>query len=300
MPTPLADFSQELANHVEHASQSVVSILEGGRAGVSGTVWRKGIGVAVAHTIHGLDEVTVVLPSGAETKATVSARDSGTDLAIVQLSTDIPPVSIADDSKIRVGEIVLSIGRRGNEGPAASYGIVSAIGGQWRTSTGARVDRWFRLDLNPFSGFSGGPMINAAGAVLGIATSGRGRSAAVVPGSTVNRVIDQLLKYGHAVRGFIGVGLQPVAFPEDAWKALGIHSGRGLLITAIAPGSAAEEAKLTLGDVIVTIEGEVLRPGAGLQWLLDVETVGKSILIGVVRGGQLLNVPVTVREKPAE
>lgn len=300
MPTPLVDFSQELANTVEHASQSVVSVLEGGRSGVSGTVWRKGIAVVVAHTIHGLDEVTVVLPSGAESKATVSARDSGTDLAILQLATEIPPVTLADDSKIRVGEIVLSIGRRGTEGAAASYGIVSAIGGPWRTSTGARVDRWFRLDLNPFSGFSGGPVINAAGEVLGIATSGRGRSAAVVPGSTVNRVIDQLQKYGHTVRGYIGVGLQPVAFPEDAWKALGIPSGRGLLITAIAPGSAAEEAKLTLGDVIVTIEGEALRPGAGLQWLLDAETVGKSILIGVVRGGQLLNVPVTVREKAAE
>lgn len=300
MPSPLVDFSQELANTIEHASQSVVSVLEGGRAGVSGTVWRKGIAIAVAHTIHGLDEVTIVLPSGAESKATVSGRDSGTDIAILQVSADVAPASLADDSKIRVGEMVLSIGRRGTEGPAASYGIVSAIGGPWRTSSGARVDRWFRLDLNPFPGFSGGPVINAAGAVLGIATSGRGRTAAVVPGATVNRVVDQLLKYGHTVRGYIGVGLQPVAFPEDAWKALGIQSGRGLLITAIAPGSAAEEAKLTLGDVIVTVEGEVLRPGAGLQWLLDAETVGRSILIGVVRGGQLLNVPVTVREKPAE
>lgn len=300
MPISLLDFSNELANTIERTGQSIISVLEGGRAGVSGTVWRKGTAIAVAHTVHGLDEVTVILPSGTETKATVTARDSGTDIAILQLAPDVSPATIADDSRIRVGEIVLSIGRRGTEGLSATHGIVSAIGGPWRTSTGARVDRWLRLDLNPFPGFSGGPVVNAGGEVIGMSTSGPGRSAAVVPASTVNRIVDQLLKQGHTVRGYIGVGLQPVAFPEDAWKALGINSGRGLLITAIAPSSAAEEAKLTLGDIIVTVDGKVLSSGTGLQWLLDAETVGKSILIGVVRGGQLLNIPVTIREKPTD
>lgn len=297
MPTSLVDFSRELADTVESAGQSVISVLEGGRAGVSGTVWRKGIAITVAHTIHGLDDVTVILPSGIEAKATVSARDSGTDIAILQLAPDVPPATQADDSRIRIGEIVLSIGRRGTDGLAATYGIVSAISGPWRTTTGSRVDRWLRLDLNPFPGFSGGPVVNAAGEVIGMATSGPGRSAAIVPTSTVNRVVDQLIKHGHIVRGYIGVGLQPVAFPDDAWQPLGINSGRGLLITAIAPGSAAAEAKLTLGDVIVTIDGKPLRSGVGLQSLLDAETVGKSVSIGVVRGGQLLNVPVTVRER---
>lgn len=297
MPTSLVDFSHELADTVERAGHSVISVLEGGRAGVSGTVWRKGIAITVAHTIHGLDDVTVILPSGIETKATVSARDLGTDIAILQLAPDVPPATQADDSRTRTGEIVLSIGRRGTDGLAAAYGIVSAISGPWRTTTGTKVDRWVRLDLNPFPGFSGGPVVNAAGEVIGMATSGPGRSAAIVPTSTVNRVVDQLIKHGHIVRGYIGVGLQPVAFPDDAWQPLGINSGRGLLITAIAPGSAAAEAKLTLGDVIVTIDGKPLRSGVGLQSLLDAETVGKSVSIGVVRGGQLLNVPVTVREK---
>jgi S1-C subfamily serine protease len=160
------------------------------------------------------------------------------------------------------------------------------------------MDRWLRLDLNPFPGFSGGPIINASGEVLGVATSGPGRSAAVIPTSTLNRIVDQLLKHGRTVRGFIGLGVQPVAFPDNAWQTLGIASGRGLLITAIAPHSAAEEAKLVLGDVIVTIEGKPVRSGTTLQWLLDAETVGKSISLGIVRGGQLLNVAVNVREKP--
>ena len=295
----LVDFSHELANTVERAGSSVVSVLEGGRSGVSGTIWQEGIAITIAHTIQGLDEVTVVLPSGDEVKAAVVSRDTGTDIAVLKLETGAKTATLADDSKCRTGEIVLSIGRRGSEGLAAAYGTVGAIGGPWRTRTGERMDRWLRLDLNPFPGFSGGPIINAAGEVLGIATSGPGRSAAVIPTSSLNRIVDQLLKHGRTVRGFIGVGVQPVGFPDNAWQPLGIASGRGLLITAIAPHSAAEEAKLILGDVIVAVEGKPLRSGATLQWLLDAETVGKSISLGIVRGGQLLNVAVNVREKPA-
>ena len=295
----LVDFSHELADTVERAGSSVISVLEGGRSGVSGTIWQEGIAITIAHTIQGLEEVTVVLPSGDEIKAAVSSRDAGTDIAVLKLETGAKTATLADDSKCRTGEIVLSIGRRGREGLAAAFGTVGAIGGPWRTRTGERMDRWLRLDLNPFPGFSGGPIVNAAGEVLGIATSGPGRSAAVIPTSSLNRIVDQLLKHGRTVRGFIGVGVQPVAFPDNAWQTLGIASGRGLLITAIAPHSAAEEAKLILGDVIVAVEGKPLRSGATLQWLLDAETVGKSISLGIVRGGQLLNVAVNVREKPA-
>ena len=299
MPSTLTEFSQQLANTVEKAGQSVISILEGGRAGVSATVWREEIGVAVDHTLHGLKEVTVVLPSGEETKASVTGRDHGTDIALLKLPTDAPAAALADDSSARPGEIVLSVGRRGTEGLAATYGLISAIGGPWRTSSGGRVDRWFRLDLNPFPGFSGGPIVNAGCEVLGIANSGPGRSAAVVPAATVNRVVDQLLKHGRTVRGYIGIGVQPVAFPEDAWQKLGISGGHGLLIIAVAPDSAATEAGLMLGDVIVAIDGKTLRTGASLQSILDGENVGKSVSLDVVRGGQLVKFAVTVREKPA-
>ena len=299
MPSTLAEFSQQLANTVEKAGQSIVSVLEGGRAGVSGTVWREGVGVAVDHTIHGLEEVTVILPSGKETKAAVTGRDPGTDLVLLKLPTDTPAVTLADASSARPGEIVLSVGRRGTEGLATTCGLISAVGGAWRMSSGGRVDHWFRLDLNPFPGFSGGPIINADCEVLGIATSGPGRSAAVVPASTVSRIVDQILKHGRTVRGYIGIGVQPVAFPEDAWQKLGISGGRGLLIIAVAPGSAATEAGLMLGDVVVAINGKTLRSGASLQSMLDSENVGKSVSVDIVRGGQLLKVAVTVREKPA-
>ena len=162
MSNSLLEFSNELADAVERAGSSVIAVLEGGREGVSGTLWRDGLAITAEHTIRGLDEVTVLLPSGSKAKARVAGRDHGTDIAILQVPAGLTSAAIADESQTRVGEVILAVGRREAEGIAATYGIVSAIGGPWRTWQGARVDRWLRLDLNPFTGFSGGPIVNAA------------------------------------------------------------------------------------------------------------------------------------------
>src|SRR3954466_5535538 len=103
----LVAFSNELAEAVELAGKSVLTVLEGGRDGVSGTVWREGIAITAEHTIRGLDEVTILLPSGSKTKARVAGRDHGTDIAILQVPAELPPASGGDDSQSRVGDIIL-------------------------------------------------------------------------------------------------------------------------------------------------------------------------------------------------
>jgi len=297
MSATLIEFSNDLADLVERTSGSVIAVPEGGRVGVSGTVWREGVAITAAHTIHGLDEVKVILPAGREAKATIAGRDFGTDIAVLKLSETGKGATLADVSQVRPAEIVLVIGRRGTDGLAVAHGLVGAVGGPWRTSIGARVDRWLSLHLDPFPGFSGGPVINARGEVLGMATSGRRRSAVVITTGTVNRIVEQILQHGRIRRGFIGVAVQPVVFPEGSSQAVGIEVDRGLLVTSVAVGSAAEEARLMLGDVIVGIEGEPIRSARDLQWVLDGESVGKSIGLEVIRGGQLMKIPVTVREK---
>ncbi len=296
MPNSLVEFSNELADAVERVGNSVITVLEGGREGVSGTVWRDGVAITAEHTIRGLEEVTVLLPSGTKSKARVTGRDHGTDLAILQVP-GLPPVTIADESQSRVGDIILAVGRREAEGIAATYGMISAISGPWRTWQGARVDRWLRLDLNPFTGFSGGPIVNARGEAIGMATSGPRRSAVTIPASTVNRVVDQLVQRGRIARGYLGIGMQPVAFPEGTRQSLGISADHGLLIVAVAPASPAEKAGILLGDIIVMAEGASIESMQSLQAFLDSENVGKSISLQVVRGGQLANISVTVGEK---
>jgi S1-C subfamily serine protease len=297
MQSSLVEFSNNLADAVAQAGGFVIGVPEGGREGVSGTLWRDGIAVTAAHTIRGYDEVTAVLPSGVETKATVAGRDSGTDIAVLKLAQQTGSAPLGNGAQPRVGEIVLAVGRRGMQGLAATYGIISAIGGPWRTWQGARVDRWLRLDLNPFTGFSGGPIVNARGEVLGIATSGPRRSVVTLPVSTVDAVVNQVLQRGRVSRGYLGIGVQPVAFPEAARQSLGTGSDRGLLIVTVAPGSPAEKAGLLLGDLVVAIEGSPIHGMRSLQSTLDSENVGKPVTVEIIRGGKLLKLPLTVGEK---
>jgi S1-C subfamily serine protease len=294
----LVDFSNELANAVERAGAAVIAVEEGGREGVSGTLWRDGVAVTAEHTIRGRDEVTVKLPLGERTTAEVVGRDSGTDLALLRVSGAVGHVAIANEASLRVGEIVLSIGRRKAEGLAATYGVISAIGGPWRTWQGSRIDRWLRLDLNPFPGFSGGPVVNAHGEAVGMATSGPRRSAVTIPASTVSRVVDQLLLKGRVSRGYLGVRVQPVAFPEGAAKGAGVSAEHGLLVVMVEPEGPAANAGVLLGDILLSIAGAELIGAQSMQPALDGENIGKSVKVDVVRGGQLLHIDVVVGERP--
>jgi len=294
----LVDFSNELANAVERAGASVISVPEGGREGVSGTIWRDGVAITSEHTIRGLDEVTVVMPSGETVTAAVTGRDFGTDIAVLKVPGGAASAVIADESQSRVGEIVLSVGRRKEEGLAATYGLISAIGGPWRSEQGARIDRWLRLDLNPFPGFSGGPVVNARGEVIGMATSGPRRSAATIPASTVNRVVDQLLRHGRIARGYFGVGVQPVAFPEGAARPLGVEGDRGLLVVMVEPRGPAGNAGVLLGDIVVRIDGGELRGAHSLRAALDPEKVGHPVTVDIFRAGKLVQLNVVVGERP--
>lgn len=297
MTSFLIDFSNELADVVERAGASVIAVEEGGREGVSGTIWRDEIAVTADHTIRGRDTVTVRLPSGERMTAPVLGRDSGTDLALLKISGVRGQVDPADEAQSRAGEIVLSIARKADS-PAAAYGIISAVGGEWHTWSGARIDRWFRLDLTPFPGFSGGPVVTARGEALGMATSGSRGSAVVIPASTVNRVLDQVLAKGRVARGYLGAGLQPVAFPEASTDALGLKAEHGLLVILLEPNGPAAKAGVVIGDMLLRIAGKELRSLRNLHSALDGERIGKPVGVDLLRGGKLLHLEVTVGEKP--
>jgi S1-C subfamily serine protease len=296
----LTDFSNGLADAVEAAGKSVVAVLEGGRSGVSGTVWRDGIVVTAEHTIRGEDEVTLVLPSDGTVRASIVGRDPSTDIAVLKVNDKLSPAEFADPALLKTGNVVLAIGRRGEEGVSASFGMVSATGGAWRTWQGGKIDRYLRLDLNPYPGFSGGPLVDARGRVVGINTSGPRRSVMTIPNSTVDRVVDAVLKKGRIARGYLGIAVQPVAFPEGAKNTLGLERNRGLLVITVSEGGPAEKAGLMLGDIIVAVEGAAVAHASDLQAALDPEKVGSAVAVRVLRGGKLQDVSITVGERSGE
>src|SRR5438046_997214 len=237
----LAELSSQLASAVEAVGNSVVAINARRRIPSSGIVWRDGVIVSASHTVRRDDEIPVTLPNGDSTVATVAARDSATDLIALRVEGTKPYVAPrADLSSLRVGSLVLAVGRPGHN-VSASFGIVSAVGEGWRTWQGARIDRVLRLDLSVYDGFSGGPLVDASGALVGLNNSALARGTPLaLPAAAVDKVLDELLERGHVHRPFIGVAVQPVALSASLLKQHGLGNDSGSLIVSIAGSSAAE------------------------------------------------------------
>src|SRR5262249_1706373 len=153
---------------------------------------------------------------GRTVAATLVGRDSGTDLAVLRADTGATlAAEFADPASLQIGHIVLAVGRRGENGPSASLGIVSALGGPWRTWRNGHIERFVRADVSLYPGSSGSALVDTTGKVIGLNTAGLTRNWSVtVPRETVDAVIHALLAEGHVARGFLGVGLHPVQLPN--------------------------------------------------------------------------------------
>jgi S1-C subfamily serine protease len=291
----LRALSDELAGAVERASMSVVALHARPRIAASGVHWRDGLVVAANHTIRKDQDIAVTLPDGGRARANVLGRDGGTDLALLRLeggTAQTPEIAPAD--ALRVGHLVLAVGRPGDEGVTASLGVVSAVSGPWRTWSGGEIDRFVRLDLAIYDGFSGGPLVDAAGRVAGINCSALARGMPVtIPTATVERVVDALLTTGRVPRGFLGVALQPVRIPPAMAQRLSLGE-RGVMITMIDPESPADLAGLLLGDVITNIESSEISEPEDVTRFLGPDRVGKPLRFTVVRGGASQQLTVTV------
>jgi S1-C subfamily serine protease len=293
----LVALSNELADAVERAAEWTVAIHARRRIPSSGVVWRPGVVVAASHTIRRDEDISITLPNGNTVAATLAGRDPGTDLAVLRVSEDASEAAatVAPDDALRVGALVVAVGRPGDS-VTASLGAISAIGGEWRTWQGGRIDRFVRLDLAIYDGFSGGPLVDAAARVLGINTSGLTRSAPVtVPIPTVSRVADELLAKGHVRRGYAGIAVQPIEVPERLAREHALPADTALLVVAVEPGGPADRAGVLIGDVLVALDGTPLREPSDLLAGLSTRS---PVELRLVRGGAPVSVSLTPGERP--
>ena len=297
----LESLSNDLAGAVERAGQSIVAIHARRRIPASGIHWRPGIIVAAHHTIQREEDVTVSLADGATVAATLAGRDPTTDLAVLRVSeAKVPAASLADASGIRVGALVLALGRPGNA-VTASLGVISTVGGEWRTWHGGAIDRFVRLDISIYDGFSGGPLIDASGRVLGLNTSGLSRGAALaIPVVTVNRVVDQLVKSGRVARGYLGLGMQAVRLPPPLVERLSLPNDVGLMVVSAEPGGPGDRAGILIGDVLVAIGEKPVSDPAEVLGLLGADQIGKTLATRIIRAGEPRDVSITIGERPVE
>jgi len=295
----LAGLSNDLAAAADTVGRSVVAIHARRRIPASGVVWQPGVVVAAHHTIQRDDDITVTLHDGGSASATLAGRDSSTDLAVLRLAdgAGAPAASPASDPP-RVGQLVLALGRPGTS-VTASLGIVSAVGGEWRTWQGGTIDRFVRLDLAVYDGFSGGALVDASGRVVGINTSGLARATALtVPSSTVARVVAQLLARGHVARGWLGIATQPVRIPPALQRSLGTDAGLGLVVVNVEPDSPAERGGVLIGDILLALDDRTVSDPGDVLAALGGDRIGQPIGLKVARGGRAEQLTVTVGERP--
>jgi S1-C subfamily serine protease len=295
----LAALSDELAGAVERAGRSTVAIHARRRIPSSGIVWRPGVIVAASHTIAREEDISLTLPDGRDAPAKFAGRDETTDIALLKTDAGLTPVERADSGALRVGNLVLAVGRPG-QSVTASLGVLSAVGPEWRTWHGGRIDRFVRLDLAIYDGFSGGPLVEAGGRVLGLNTSGLARGMALtIPGSTLDHVADQILSGGRLTLGYLGLASQPVQLPAGLRQALHLGGEFGLVIVNVEPDGPADRAGVLLGDILVALAGSPVSEPTDVLAALGPDRVGRPISASLLRAGQPTDLTITVGSRPA-
>jgi len=293
----LVRVSDGLAAAVETVSASVVLVSGRRRLPASGIAWSADVIVTADHVIE-RDEIEVVLPDGARLAASIAGRDPGSDVAVLRVAgAKLTPVQRAPAGSARVGSLVLAVGRPSGEGPMASLGVVGAIGGPWRTFRGTEVEGYLRTDTTFFPGFSGGPLVDAEGRVVGMNSSRLGRGAGLtLPVAALERITADLLSGGKVRRAYLGVSSQVAKLPA-ALAALAGGRETGLLIVSVEPGSPADAAGILIGDILVEFGGQPVADTDGLQAQLGPSRIGQATQASVLRGGELKALSVTVGER---
>lgn len=291
----LVALSNDLARAVERAAGWTVRVNARRRMPASGIVWNSGVIVTTDHVIEHEEEITIGLPDGKEVAATLAGRDPGTDLAVLKAETS---GQAAERGEIPgVGSLVLAIARPDDEGPQATLGVVSAVAGPARTWRGGQLNRFIRSDAVLYPGFSGGPLVDGAGRVIGINSSFLARGSGIaVPVDVVARVADALLSQGRVRRGYLGISSQAVAIPAGLTDKAGGQTS-GLLILRVEPGSAAEKGALMVGDILIGLGDQAVSDVEDLQRLLGSTNVGQATSTRILRGGEPRELSLTIGER---
>ena len=296
---PLVALSDAMAEAVAKAGASTVLVDARRRIPASGIGYAPDLVLTADHVIEREDDIQIVLPDGSRHSASLAGRDPGNDLALLRVSEGSVTPARTAAQPARIGQLALALGRPTPEGIQASLGVVSAVGGPVRTGRGGLLEQYLSTDTIPYPGFSGGPLVDVNGHVLGLNTSGLTRSGAAltIPAGLAWQVAEALARHGRVRRGYLGVRSQPVTLPVAQQQALGREQPAGLLLVSVEDGSPAALAGLLVGDILVGLAGEPLIDPDDLLARLVGEIVGQSVPLEILRGGQPTKIAVKIGER---
>lgn len=245
------------------------------------------------HVIRHADKVSVALKDGRTFKAKVIGADADADIAVIQIpAKNLTALPMGDSSDLQVGDFVIAVGNPFALGQTVTSGIVSALG---RTGLGIEgYEDFIQTDASINPGNSGGALVDLHGKLIGINTAivapsgGNVGIGFAIPINMAHSIMQQLIKHGKVVRGFLGISIQNMS--SDVAKAMGTSADQGAIVSQVEDGSAAAKAGLKPGDVIVSLDGKQVKNASELRNSVALLQPGHSVSLGIIRNGRPMNV----------
>jgi S1-C subfamily serine protease len=290
----LGAFSDALVSMVKRVSQSVVQVRSGRGVG-SGVVWdRSGLIATNAHVLGRSGKFEIGFSDGESLSAKLVGQDRFSDLALLQINgtkKDLTPIERGDSDSLAVGQFVVGLANPFGDNVNASSGIVTnpkgRIGGPW-------IDGLVITDVRLNRGYSGGPLVDTSGRMVGMNSAVAANRGIAIPVSVISTTISEIASHGSSKRAYLGIISNPIALPEDVSGDIGQSSG--LIVLSVEPGTPAKKAGVAIGDILVKLDSRRIASFQDLHKALTGDLIEKETTLSVLRGEKVTNLRITPTE----
>lgn len=288
----LQTISGEIERLAESTGRSVVSV-SSGRGNGSGFAWDEHTVVTAFHVVREADEVSVGTEDGRKLAAKVTGRFRRSDIAVLTVEEPLTPIQRGGSDGLKAGQFVLALANPFASRTSVTSGIITganrSIGGWW----GMTIENAIITDARVNPGYSGGPLVDASGRLIGMNVAYFSKRGIAVPVGTISKVVDRLAKGQPFKRAYLGIVTNPVALPEEVSSDESVGQDAGLMVYSVEEGTPAKQSGLSFGDVILRFDGKEVSSSEDLTGLLGEEAIGKKAKLSVLRGGTVVDLEVT-------
>lgn len=308
---PRDGFSETIIRVVENIGPAVIGVRRTSRArdlydgaGSGVLISPDGYALTNNHVIRGAGRIEGVLNDGSVVAAEVVGADPDTDLALLRLEgRKHHTAELGDSDGLKVGELSIAMGNPLGLQATVTVGVISALRRTLRGESGRLIEDVIQTDaaLNP--GNSGGALVDAHGAVVGINTAIIGGAQGIcfaVPSNTAKLIIPDLMRNGRVARGWFGIAGQTQELSRALVRRLGLDVESGVLVVAVSQGGPADNAGLHVGDVVLKLDGQPTATVDAIHKLLTRDRIGRKVALDVLRDGVQVKMNLAVTERPEE
>jgi S1-C subfamily serine protease len=288
----LQTISGEIERIAENVGRSVVSVGSGQGNG-SGIAWDEHTVVTAYHVVRGAEEVSIGTEDGRKLVAKVTGRLRRSDLAVLTVDASLIPIQKGDSDGLKAGQFVLALANPFASRTSVTSGIITGanrtIGGWW----GMTIENAVVTDARVNPGYSGGPLVDASGQLIGMNVAYFSKRGIAVPVSTIAKVVKRLAEGKPFKRAYLGIVSNPVALPTEVSSDQRVGQETGVMVLSIEDGTPAKKSGLAFGDVILKFNGKSVSNSDDLTSFLGEEAIGKQAKLAVLRGGNVVGLEIT-------